>query len=1159
MVHKLLICIFSLCATSSFCLADDELSFQPSLYGQCTDSMGKPVVDATVRVAFCQQPSRFLAPPISNGTFVATTNSNGEFRLTLNYDDPRLHLQRGFPCQMQLFVEAEGRQLHAIQLPPQRCLIDLPLIIQLQPADAFAIQIVAADGRPAPNTRVLPAQIGSLVLPLDHSALELKSDSAGYIAVTYANRQQLKRIYVIGPDGQGQCLPVKVVNGTLTARMLATHAIMGKVNVKQDPALDTPSLSAIVLHFVATQDNYEPATVQDELAFGWCSVEVADDGRFTIDQLPIGKTTFTSTLPYDFPYSFDVARAFEALSMVEKQIALELHPRRSVQGRVIRSDTGEGIPYITFDHINHEGRPTTTADDGSFSYWSSSERPNLRLRPRCDFGRFVFTGRLVNALVGGDGGGQLAPILMTPMASSVGTVVDQNNQPVPNATVDIRVGGRTVQQCLSDRAGKFRFFGLPPSASIELSAHRVDLGGARSIKLLLEDGAQPVIKLEAIETGSFVGKVVDQSGKAIKDATIVVQRGDVLEDFRGVSRRAVTLFSEQAITTDALGRFQSPATAKLELSTSFVISAPGYRTLRSGWARRLPQPGTGEVDCGTFALLPAIVDVDLKIAIVDGDSGAPIKQARIVSLGSLSGIVKRELQDSSTLDLRVKNSPQVLAVFATGYVPSFISILPTQDPVEVRLYRNHQRALQPVVTPMEELPQLAGQLLELTHEKQFVDDLYRRNLYLACLSFAAPLKALDRYLELEPGPELADMIEFGVRPQLARLPDDRAEQFIALMSDQAQSLLYPELAKRHGSQEQQKQLFNKALERVRKLAEFEQIEGYTRIACAMLKVRLDEDAHAVIREAWGTTPELAENVRRGTRIEVPRAMLQNIRSIAPLLALVDRRTAMKLVDLTADDDNRDQLRFQVIACLAAVNAPGWESVLEAFVPTGTESHSTRLVRWQNDVGFRDVDSGLKLADTIPASIEKSSLLLHLADHATEDVDERVQLAQRSLAILRELPNSRSSLVTSQIAAAACESVRGWSEPLAAEFAFESLWNCENVLDIRPHALISEVAIYLASYDRAIARTLIEPCLEDWSWLFGEQDLVILFESNQPLRAAATIDPAWAANKVEELLSGPLQNDPSRQLATLFCVISRWSEMFAQQAELTVQRIEGDHE
>lgn len=96
----------------------------------------------------------------------------------------------------------------------------------------------------------------------------------------------------------------------------------------------------------------------------------------------------------------------------------------------------------------------------------------------------------------------------------------------------------------------------------------------------------------------------------------------------------------------------------------------------------------------------------------------------------------------------------------------------------------------------------------------------------------------------------------------------------------------------------------------------------------------------------------------------------------------------------------------------------------------------------------------------------------------------------------------------------------------------------------PFHLTSTLAAYLAAYDRELARVLIEPCFEDWSWLFGGRDWSYVYSSIPPLSAAASIDPHLAAATLRELIETHLQDRPSRQLASVWGVLSRWQEMTA---------------
>ncbi len=57
-----------------------------------------------------------------------------------------------------------------------------------------------------------------------------------------------------------------------------------------------------------------------------------------------------------------------------------------------------------------------------------------------------------------------------------------------------------------------------------------------------------------------------------------------------------------------------------------------------------------------------------------------------------------------------------------------------------------------------------------------------------------------------------------------------------------------------------------------------------------------------------------------------------------------------------------------------------------------------------------------------------------------------------------------------------------------------------------------------------------------------------YDLNPPLRALASTDPVLAVQEVQELMKTELQDNHSRQLALIRCVVERWEEMCKSEAE-----------
>ncbi|TWU42231.1 hypothetical protein [Novipirellula artificiosorum] len=146
------------------------------------------------------------------------------------------------------------------------------------------------------------------------------------------------------------------------------------------------------------------------------------------------------------------------------------------------------------------------------------------------------------------------------------------------------------------------------------------------------------------------------------------------------------------------------------------------------------------------------------------------------------------------------------------------------------------------------------------------------------------------------------------------------------------------------------------------------------------------------------------------------------------------------------------------------------------------------------------------------------------------------MARQALEILKQGDERRGGLVAGHWLLQHADEVAAWDPRLAEDYRFEAFWVEKESNLITPFPHVSKVAQYFASTDAEVAHALIEPCFDDWSWLFGQRDSEVMFSNNNPLHAAAAIDHPWTIALVDDLFKRHLSDRPSRKLQTVSGVI-----------------------
>jgi hypothetical protein len=310
-----------------------------------------------------------------------------------------------------------------------------------------------------------------------------------------------------------------------------------------------------------------------------------------------------------------------------------------------------------------------------------------------------------------------------------------------------------------------------------------------------------------------------------------------------------------------------------------------------------------------------------------------------------------------------------------------------------------------------------------------------------------------------------------------------------------------------------------------------------RLAYALLERGLVDEARQLIEETWRAHPELSDFSNTGEPI-ARRDPRMKFRELLPLGSIVDRRAAMEMIGLVSRPEQLASNRSTALAVLAAFDAPSWRGSIDAFAGEGVNAMGA--LTFIQRAGFTSVPRGLELAERMPPTPSKVSFLALLIEHAENEAEVQ-RVADAALAVLRS--NEQTGRRTTDAASQACRYLAQSHPDLAAHFAFEAFWNNEFSNTILPFTKHSKLAIGLAHLDTELARVLIEPCFDDYSWLFDDNDWDRNYSASMPFIAASTIDPTWAISEFEKLTADQLRHHPDRLISLANVIITRRGDIF----------------
>lgn len=1112
-------------------------------YGSVTDVNGQPIAGANVKVIAPIRP--YLVDPVnrSYGSVSCTTNQRGEFDVNWPASDTRFCQE--MLGQAMVLVTSEGHAPSADSFFMWRFAVDAPLQIGLESSEAIKIAIRDASGKSVPNANVRPAKFDGLTLPYEEAEpLQQVSNIAGTVVFSSRKQSNLQAVYVSHPDFGHQYLPAARAESGLQVKLLKTRAFTGKVTATKSELYDPPKLNDITIHFLS-------ATDAKQTSFSWCDVALNEDGEFAVPHLSEGTTSFRSTLPAEMPFTFDSRGRYRSLEVTESYYELELVPATRVEGRIVEIENGVGIPNLLVAHDDRDGRKTITNADGDFHFWAGPERISYLPfdsigRYRTDANRYYFPknlpehGRLATGELG-----------MQKMSGALGKVVNAAGATVVGAEVLCRVQSDNSVETFStwsDREGSFQFYGMVDGVTVSLTAKLGTQATSRGTTLVLSPEARPELVLEEQPSVYFVGQVVDSLGAPIPNASVVIRKGRVMreEEYTGLDRMPEPLFNKRSVVADSAGRFKSPVTTEFRLETSIAVTAPGYQPLNTSWKLRSDHvENMNAIDVGKLRLLATPALINIHVNVRDSESKEEVKNARIVFIGGQSGSVKKQLEGSAQTELSVMNSPQVIAATADGYCPSIQTVnsftvnADGNYTVEFVLSKGLNAKRTPADIKGTQIKTIAGSLVDLVPEPTKTDTFFKMRSHLVALQLANPAAFVDRLNEMKTaGDDMSVLNSIGTY-----MPDRELRRLLPLVeSDDSKIYLLDSLIQRVPSEERKFQLITELATVVRRTGGNAQMFGYSLLVCSLLKYDAQELAIQFVEEAFNGNAQLQQIISEGKRLD-RKGMAGVAASFAPPLAIVDCDLAMKLIEFTAHANEIDSLKSQAIAFAANVGDLDWQTHLESL--PDKKLVAAGLCECGRKVGFKSVEIGKALLTHVPSGFGKAELLLQLAKQCEMTNAERIDLAIEALSILQNTPNVAMGGNASELAATASVQLAKFDPILAEKFAFESLWLCEMGNWIVPFYPQCELAKQLSRYDTAIARKLIEPCFDNWSWLFDEIDYEQIYRYNLPLVAAISIDPQWAIAETRKFFESELVAQPSRKLSTILGLTHRLAEMLVQ--------------
>lgn len=1152
--------------------AQDATIPQVTLEGIVVDQDGKSIDGATLVLASPIYQSDML-PQTAYGRSVslteATTNQVGEFNIGFSRDDQRF-LQ---PGKFQLFVFHPEYSAEIQSVPRIRFSVDLPLEIRLKPKSDVHVKVVDASGEPARDVSIAIARSQNVELPFQLAEkYSWKLDETGQVDLPLVQGEQIQAVYAFSPKLGHQRLnvqPVEGDSGQFVVKLI--KSVPAEVTFRLPDDAGPVDFNGFAVVAVSIPDS---SNAREASEYSWANVKPDKGGKLAISTIGLGEARFLIDYPNELPYR---VHPWEAGVLVvsddnlKSTCDIELKHAVPVIGKVVNQATDDPIKNI-YIWGTVDGRSVFTDGDGNFRSMLA-RGGTLDLFPLDASDQFLLPEsfyRRTTALEELDVV-EVKKCELVRSETTIGKVIDSQGQPVAGAIIDCE---RQTQgfvysvEFLSDRNGRFQIQGCRPNEEVKLSAKLGSQSTKEKTFCSIKPDSAPVLTIEPQIQVAFTGIIRDQNGNPIRDAVVDVVKGKLSqpEGYSSKNVQLVPLFGESATKSTSDGSFRTENTTdfrndvwvRVKSANHWDFVSPPIDVRKLNFevttinGNRLGTAGLGE-----FRLLPKPQKVEAEFKVTSSN-GEPVESARVVIVGARTNKVSGQTDSNGKIRLAPIDGRQIVAIAKTGYQTHFqVLDSPSQlkhivlTPIHGLENSRHDRPKTSEKYSVKQLRQLAAQLLgKIETPIPGKSSFHRMSMYSRCLTTADPA-AFVRLMQNQEIEERETLISF-MSESLASANPEIFSQLAAGTADPSRRSWFWVLLQNHIDDPDLKtQLLSEAVIASRETTGRSQAIAISTIAKALIKDGQIAAARDLIAEVKSSNPVIEEIL---TAKEPTGKAIGVARNFAPILALEDIDMAFELIGKNPQGQEHTGQQTQALLYLAEANPALFATRLAEY---GYENLSgSGVEQFIKDAGApSNPDVCIKILDLLPDSVNKAAAQVSLGQALLKKGNERGQV------VLQDAINSYSRVKQNQLnsdylfhPSASSMDMLNESFNLSAELrdaiAFEALWmwsgsNLEN----RDFGLPARIAKGLAQYDSDIARSIIEPCFTDTSWLhdglhsghirgFG-------FSRNEALMAATSIDPAWGVELCNQLIDGPYAQDQLRQLELANAVCVALDEMIAE--------------
>ncbi len=1074
------------------------------------------------------------------------TDEQGRFQLGFASTDQRFLV----PGDSLLLVRASGFQAHLREVPMARMQVDVPVEVQLDRSRPVDIDVVGPDGHPVPKASVFPASLHGLLVPwaVARKLPVAITDSRGRCRLDFCSPGSLDGVFVTAPKVGNQRLPVSHLrDGRLQARTMVTRAIDGQIS---SPGLDAvPGIGGVRM-FVVTRPPARASILNQPIQSSWAIAAIDRSGQFQVAAMGVGELSYSLSCQRSFPFREpyrDQALLLEA-GTGRFRWKIEFQKQAKLIASVIDAQTSAPLPNIYISSWDGRLKPIFTNANGQAEFYRTFD--DVAYFPQDPLGEHfqpnpVYRGS--DKLPDDNGQIVLESVALTRSSSRQGRVVDEHGRAVAGARVEfeyVQKGFTRSDVAYSNSMGRFRLTGVADQTALELRAVK-EHSASKLVSVVWPPSESFLLTVVPKPVATPNGRIVDLRGKPIAGVGVTLKRATVFIKGYGCEElHADDLYRTPIVArTDILGRFKFPATIDYAQRLQLQVCDEGYFPYYSPFVDGSKIGTSGQdadelmLDLGDFRVMRR-PDVRAVTLLVESSIGEPVANAEIVIVGARTGTTRGSTDEAGSLRLDVRHGKAVIAVRSAGHAVYFAEMPVEKTSLRIVLPElatrsdlNDNRSIWSI--DKKEFASAAQRIFASVELPDPNSTTYHRlRTYVGALAVLNPDEFIQ-YVQRNSS-KSSDLEQIGRNSFYAVLAckPDLIESAIenSLIADDSPSPLIT-AAMASEDQDFQNEWLAEALVKARGLSGEEQLYALAGLARVFLTAGRVDLAKQIAVELWSNAPDLQAIVRSGVRQE----KIGESRLVGPIVALIDLERARRLISLTGTEIEIPRLH-------ALAQLDRWQAFPEELVQQLNDHsfgplESAGFQSWlSNNTAYPHLPmQGLPAPDRVASLIDDAKTRLRfLVYHAriTTNRELRRQLLEVAAdAIRRCEATSSGDHYSFHYTSRLLPELRLFRDidPDSLDLLiFSTLWNLPQQFEgDRLQTVLGGAAQIIALRDRRLARTLIEPALQDRGWLFmGRQSG---FGRNKTLNSVARIDPDWSVELVDVLCKEELRHNPVDQL------------------------------